>query len=521
MLSRPSATYFVALLLWVATLVPIWTLKFFPGQDTPNHLYAVHARNRLEQAPFSTYLKAETRARTNLSFHVLMKWVEGPIDLNTAHRVFLSLYLLFFLAGALYLASATDPKRLPLGLLVMPFAFHWFVTMAFYNFLVTIPVFCFATGLLLRYPEPSWRVITTFALLLLTATVSHPLGSLVIGLAALAAVRDWTSRLRVCIGGFPALLLMVSASGGLAAYHAEWPDSFKSPLFAIATAFYRFALPFGADEAATAIPAYVLLLFPAVVTALRYRKEPAPPAIRVAAVVLPLLFVLPEWVFNNYYIFHRIVPYLAVLVPAWANYDWLLARRKHYFALIGTLSLLATLQFYVGARTINAELEEYTAGISAIRGGQTLLPLNFDPKLDESRVVKPTLHAWGYYGVAKNLVSPYLFNSDPNVPRSLLVFRDYAPNPSAPAEHTPQMLSSPWHRRWVGLNYGFDMDWTRFEKQGYRSILLQACRYDYVLTWVEPQTFYGQLKRCFYPTFVKGRLVIYRNRALDKRASKS
>lgn len=513
-----KTTLLLAVLLCGATLAPVWSLDYFPGQDTGNHLYAVHARNRLHQSPFAESFVAEARARTNVTFHLFGQLLEGPIGLERAHRLFLSLYVIAFFAAALYLGGAAGADRQRLTLLCAPFALNWFLTMGFYNFCITLPLFGFAVGIVLRHGEPQMRHLVALAVLGVLLIASHPLGFLCAGVGTLAAVPSWRARLRVCAAFLPAALLVATGAGGLTAYDWQWPDSFKSPLFAIATGFYRFALPFGADEGLTAVPAFALLFFPATWTALRvvrrrWRGERPAPLGRsalVAAALLPLWFLLPEYVFNNFYIFHRVVPFIALTVPLWASYQFLLARPRALTALVLILGLGQTALFWRSAHIINDELTEYTAGVGVVERGKKLLPLNFDAKLDSTRVVKPTLHAWGYYGVRRDLIVPYLFNADRNVPRSLLAFKQEWPTPPAPVEHTPQMIASNAYCEWARANFGNRTDCAALDDQAYASMLTQACAYDYVLTWVAPPGISSRLAPCFDAIFERGRLHIYK-----------
>jgi hypothetical protein len=513
-------TLLLAVILCGATLAPVWSLDYFPGQDTANHLYAVHARNRIEQPPFADTFIPENRARTNLTFHLFVQALERPLGLEGAHRLFLSLYVVCFFAGALYLAGATGRERQHLALLCAPFALNWFVTMGFYNFCVTIPLFAFALGIVLRHPEPRARHLTWLALLAILLVASHPLGVLCTGVAVIVAVSSWAARLRVAAAFIPAALFAATGESGLTAYDWEWPDSFKSPLFAVATGFYRFALPFGASEWPTATPAYALLFLPAVWTSIvvlrrRWRGEPTErlgPASRVAAALLPLWLLLPEFIFHNFFIFHRVVPYIALTVPLWASYRFLFMRPRLLTTILLVLGLGSTALFWRSASAINHEIAEYTAGLSAVERGKSLLPLNFDPKIDRSRVVEPTLHAWGYYAVARDLVVPYLFNADKKVPRSLIAFKKEWPTPPAPAEHTPRIIEESWICDAARKDFGKKVDCAPFTELAYATLMRQAKAYDYVLTWRAPPDLPARLAASFDPIFERGRLRIYRRK---------
>jgi hypothetical protein len=504
------AAAIVAALLWGASLVPIWALDYFPGQDTPNHLYAVHVRTHLEEPAFAAHFAAEEGATTNIGLPRVLSALAPALGLEVAHRLFLSLYLLTFLMGALYLAGSVRRERWPLGLLVYPFAFQWSLTMGFYNFCVTVPVFCFALGLLLRHPAPRLRDLAALLLLNLLGAAFHPLFLVCVAAAGVVVVTSWRDRLRAGLSLAPAFGLIFVGMGGVVAGGLDWPEGFPSPLYTVATSFYRFALPIGPGEAPAAAVAFLLLLVPALWTAWRGRGGPADPARRATLVLLLLLFLLPERSFGRNHISTRLVIFVALLVPVWADYGWLLVRRRSFLAIAALVSLGATALFYRSAREVNGDLAEYTAGTSAVARGATLLPLNFDGR-SGTRFVWPLLHAWAYYGIERDTVTPYVFNVRPGRPASLLRLRSPSALP-APDEALPERLESGAFCETMEVAWGAGVGCAALRERAYADLVRQACAYQQVLTWAAPPHMARRLSVCFEPAFSAGRLVVYRQR---------
>jgi hypothetical protein len=174
-----------------------------------------------------------------------------------------------------------------------------------------------------------------------------------------------------------------------------------------------------------------------------------------------------------------------------------------HLVVVGALAL--------GAQRVSAELREYTAGISVVRRGATLLPLNFDPSAGGTRAASPLLHAWGYYGIARDVISPYLFNADAERPRSRLAFRPEAPLPALD-EGLAARLASGELCRVTRRQLGATEPCEQLERPAYRHLVQQACGYDYLLTWAAPAHLAELSAECFHPVFERGRLRIYERR---------
>src|SRR5882672_6688479 len=86
----------------LANLIPIWAFRYFPGQDTPNHLYAAEVLRLLlgGAAPVVPSALVQTFVpllsfKTNVAFFALMLGL-GHLGASVAlaHRLVLSAYAL-------------------------------------------------------------------------------------------------------------------------------------------------------------------------------------------------------------------------------------------------------------------------------------------------------------------------------------------------------------------------------------------------------------------------------------------
>lgn len=509
----PRATLGLAVLLGAAALVPIWALERFPGQDTPNHLYTLHVLRHLDQSPFSEHFRFHAGASTNFAYHALTLAAAPLVGEDAAHRLFLSLYLVAFFAGALYLAGSWKRERAALGLLVFPFAFNWCLTLGFYNFCFTLPIFCFGLGLLLRHPAPRLRHRAWLMVLGLLAAIGHPFGLLCLGAACLTAMPSWRERFLAGAALLPALFLIgLGVAGSAGGAGLSWSD-FPSPLYSLGTSFSRFALPFGPGELATAIPAYLLLAVAALATVrwhLRRTQDADPTrvrALRTTGFLTLLFFILPEGGLGFWHVSTRLAPLVFLSIPAWAGLGWLSRRRTLFTTAVLVLGLGHTALFFRSAHGIGEELAEYTAGVDAVPRGSTLLPLNFAGR--EGRVLWPLLHGWGYYGIERAAISPYTLYAHAERPASWLAYRSERPALPVPDELLPQRLSSGEYCDTI-RSMRPEESCASLEVQALEGLARSACAYDAVLTWSAPPALAPLLTACLERAFTQGRLAIYR-----------
>lgn len=507
-----SPVFVLAAFLAAATIAPLWMIDRFPGQDTPNHLYALHVLEHRHEGAFASRFTVHRTATTNIAFQGIAFGLARVFDLDVAHRIFLSLYVVAFMAGALYLAGSMDHDRTPLGLLAFPFALNWYVTSGFYGFCLTIPVYCVAVGLALRHPDARPRGLATLSFLGLLMAVGHPFTVVCAAASVVVVLPTWRGRIGSALAFVPALALVAAgivSSAGRGGF--DWPTGFPSPLYSLATGFYRFALPIGPGELAAAAPAFLLLVLPAVLTVWSRRAEVSARGLRLSAMLFVLFLLLPERSFGFDHISTRVTGFVILSLLVWTRVDWLTNRRRLFFATTAILSVLSSALFLRSAREVDADLAEYTGGLAAVEPETTLLPLNFDARSGR-RVIWPLLHAWGYYGIARNVVSPYVLYAHAERPASWLAYRGDRRLPPAPDEFLPERLVSGTFCDAVRAAAGPNADCAPFVERAYDEMMAQACAYDQVLAWAAPPDLSARLARCFDQVFVRGRLSIYRRR---------
>ena len=127
-----------------ANLVPLWAFRYFPGQDTADHLYAVAVLRSLADGTAAPAVAAAFAPalglKTNVLFHALMLGlVRLGLSIDLAHRVVLSGYALALPLAGLFCARAAAPASGPLALLLLPLVWSWFAVQGLYNYVLSLP----------------------------------------------------------------------------------------------------------------------------------------------------------------------------------------------------------------------------------------------------------------------------------------------------------------------------------------------------------------------------------------------
>jgi hypothetical protein len=129
------------LLLTLVALWPIWSVRFLPMQDYPQHLFLSHVIESYGDPAldWKQHYDVDLKPRPYVLWYALMAPLAAAVGVEAAGKLTLSLYVL--LIAALALASARGRRSPPWGaLLLFPFAFNQTYFMGFSNYLLSMPV---------------------------------------------------------------------------------------------------------------------------------------------------------------------------------------------------------------------------------------------------------------------------------------------------------------------------------------------------------------------------------------------
>jgi hypothetical protein len=182
---------------------------------------------------------------------------------------------------------------------------------------------------------------------------------------------------------------------------------------------------------------------------------------------------------------------------------------------VATLALGSGL---LGAATLSLDaarfgrgLDDFVSGIPLVRPGSRLYPMVFDPR-GSSILVRPFLHAWGYYGIARHVVTPFAFAwHETRFPYRYRELPLHAPGSRLPSdgEDEPYALAQGRLCRAV-RRQAPSLSCADVRLDAEERLARLGAGYDYVLTWAAPADFLGLLGRRGYRLLhTQGQLALY------------
>ena len=141
-------------------------------------------------------------------------------------------------------------------------------------------------------------------------------------------------------------------------------------------------------------------------------------------------------------------------------------------------------------RSLGRALDDFSSGIPFVRRGSRVYPVIFNPR-SPSILVKPFLHAWGYYGLARDVVTPYAFawhaTRFPYRYRELPLHSVDSAFPSDGEDEPYALVQGRLCTAVRRLSASVSCDEVRASAEA--RILALGTSYDYLLTWAAPTDF--------------------------------
>jgi hypothetical protein len=384
----------IALVASALMAAPLWVGRFLPLLDLPQHLAltTILIRHADPAWQLAAYFEPQPHELTPYWAHYLaLEWLGRLMPVDTAARVFLTLYVVALPWAAMALARALgrDPR---LGLLVIPLALNANLYYGFIAYCWSVVVLLWAMALLARQmtaPAAGRAVglavltgvlffahVQSFAFLLLAAAVLAVCGDKPVGRRAL---RAWPLLPATLVLFLPWLYLSTTAHPGVDRYFPPLDDprpKYETPLRRVANLPGAVAGSYqdGTDDwllAAWAIAAG------AAVASARRETEAAPitPVAALAGAALACYFVLPVSIQGQWNIAQRFAWTAALLAP-------LLARRSPRWVPAVTLVLAAATAGNAAwhhAR-FDREVDGFEGALNALPRGARVLGLIYDSR---------------------------------------------------------------------------------------------------------------------------------------------
>jgi hypothetical protein len=230
----------------------VWSIDYLPTHDGPQHIYALHAAQHLDDAAtgYGRFLEPNIPI-TSHGFELVFTPFDAWLPWRTATQMALSCLLLAWCVGTFWLARAVEPRRAWIGVVLAALAFQWDLYMGMFSYyLATALGLCILAIALAAEPWSRARRMAVAGLLLVQALM-HVMAAAITGgvlltLALLRAPRAGRARalVRICATGLPAsgvaLAMLVAGFDGMARASAgatpDWHWT-RPPLWSLASCF--------------------------------------------------------------------------------------------------------------------------------------------------------------------------------------------------------------------------------------------------------------------------------------------
>lgn len=213
--AKPLTLWWCAFALFTAiSLWPIWSERFPPMQDYPEHLARARMLSTPTDSPFDFHKNFEIHLRPlYASFFLVTIFFSKFVGLECAGKLAVSLYIVLVMALVLVQARRSRLEVPPWGLfLFFPLAFNQQYYLGFVNFCYSVPLLLLVLldqQDLASVPLNPWRIGKQL-LLQVAIFITHPFTFLTyLVLATMAAAFRWQSRTQVKRMAFSPLIGLV------------------------------------------------------------------------------------------------------------------------------------------------------------------------------------------------------------------------------------------------------------------------------------------------------------------------
>jgi hypothetical protein len=436
----------IALLLVLAAglLAPIWTVRYPPLVDYPNHLASAFVLVHLKNPGFhlSQFYRANWNTYPYLAMDALLLALAHFMPIELAGRVLLSLSVLGVPAAAWFFLRYANPGEESLAfwsLLVSNNLF--FFLFGFLNLQLSLALCLVTVGLWLRYLErPRWAAWAVLLLMTTALYFTHLAGFAVAGVVmaayALLARRPVRDLLLAALLFIPGTLFYLHATWGLTSHSAMYFRTFADKAGGLVAVMVGYS------------PALDFMTLLVIAASLAWARAGNPdfkwnPRWLGAAGFLFFLYWLLPAVYRAANVDKRFLPFVFVFALAGAK----VGRRGRRLAAVAVLLFLIRAggleRHFI---SLQPHLAELSRSFSAIPEGARVLPV-----VDWSQpATMAERHFWAYGVIERGWYSPCLFH-DPGVHPLAIGLHAYDPCGQA---GTPTTLLD-----WERVRRDFDYVW--------------------------------------------------------------
>lgn len=400
----------LVILLSILPLFPLWYFQYLPVQDYPNHFARLSILRELSSSDFYQNFFYDRPASlmspltyTYLTLDMLVTKAFWFIDVDTAMRAFLTLYVILYLTGLFVLSKQLRVSFSAVTILNLPLIYSSFFHQGFMNFVFSIPFFILSLWALERYRtgrDKRYLLILFFFLIL--TYVTHIFTFLAFWIYILTLfISDGLKTKGALILIFLMTLFILSGTFYiLREYIFEFSkEAFLFKLLLLPIPFAYLPASMNIIAAALYLASLYLLARNSPVTGVYFLR---------ASVIFIIVFILVPSVASVGYIDARFLFFSYLLITFSYNPGENPHARIPKF-IIALVYLAGLVYFVVSGSQFNRSFS--TSCQQAINDKSVVLPVSA-AKVKTS-LLSPYLHAWGYFFRDKQLAAPYIFSLEP------------------------------------------------------------------------------------------------------------
>lgn len=393
-----------ALFFSLLPIIPIWYFDYLPLQDYPNHLARLNVISDYGNSDFYRgnfqigFLKG-TLPLPYLSLDIFVAKFMTFLDVDTAMRVFISLYIIMYVTS-LYLLSRDLNQDFTLLLLInLPVIYSWFFYLGYLNFLFSIPLFLFAVRIIDMHERDKNRLnIVLAGLISIFIYLTHIFTFFVLLVFLSCYLFKRRSRIREHIY----LLVIISTSllygikSGLIDISRNTTDSFSDKFKGLFFMFFNLPNDLFIINSTLFACAIAIIVWSSYVRNKLYL---------ISSFVLLLVYIMLPRVDNGIYVFSDVRAMIFSFIMLSLS---LQINDSRYLGLIKMVLVVVSL---VSFSWLWASFSDFNKNFSTkcadqIENRSAVLPV--DATKPEGGLT-PYIHSWGYFFIQRELLTPYLF----------------------------------------------------------------------------------------------------------------
>jgi hypothetical protein len=419
----------------VASLVPIWSHKYFPTQTGPGYLLIYKMLKDFYDPTmgYFNYYVLKTHLLPiipNVTFNLLVYLFHFIFPILTAYKIVLSLHAILLPLSIFYLLKVIDSRKLLLGFIGFLYFYHWDMFKGHHQMCFSIPIFFFIFGYWIKHAENlNFKNIILLNIGIVLLYLTHLFSfCLLVFTIFIDTLFTYKSIKKACytiillfvpsfilLGQYAVLTLTQSTwnKGGLEYYSILWR------IKGIVTKFwYCFSplelligwLPFSFIYGL--ILKKILNYYTGVPTGnesgfkVLFKQLISDRWLRLLIVLCVLYLVLPSSVLSWKKANLRLIPFLYIFALCCGE----MFRNKVISRIFLVITILMTLLQYtiinINIGKANNLLNTYTSGISVIEKNSVILPISVEPS-PQIGEIRPICWAHNYYNIFKGGVTGF------------------------------------------------------------------------------------------------------------------